>query len=191
MNKFVAAGLLLLWLCPSTPAEQALWDSTAGGSLFANTKAHRVGDVLKVIVSENSSASSGASTDTENKHEIGGGAGEGVLDFIPLWGINQKTKYEGEGKTSRKGQLSAIISVQIVERMPGDHFRIEGRREIKRNGEVELMVLSGIIRARDISPRNTIASSAIADAQIVYEGSGDVAGAHQPGFLTRLINWFF
>ena len=53
------------------------------------------------------------------------------------------------------------------------------------------MVLSGVIRARDISPRNTITSSAIAEAQIIYEGSGDVTFGNEPGFLTRLINWFF
>ncbi len=191
MRKTLLISSLLLAVCAPAWGQQPLWDSEAGGSLFSNTKAYRVGDILKVIVLENSSASSDAKTGTESKHDIGGGAGEGVLDFIPLWGIKQQTKYDGKGQTSRKGQLTATMSVRIVEELEGGLYRIQGRREIKRNGETELMTLSGLIRSRDISPSNTISSSAIADAQIHYEGMGDVANGHQPGFLTRLINWFF
>jgi flagellar L-ring protein precursor FlgH len=83
------------------------------------------------------------------------------------------------------------MSVRIVADLPGEQFQVEGTREIKRNGEVEQMTLTGSIRSRDISPNNTISSSAIADALIHYEGSGDVANGNEPGFLTRLINWFF
>lgn len=185
------ASLLLALLTAAAPAERPLWDSEAGGSLFSNVKAHRVGDILTVIIVENSSASSDAKTATESKHDIGGGPGEGALDFIPLWGISQKSTYDGKGNTTRKGQLSAVMSVRIVEELPGEQFKIEGAREIKRNGEVEEMTLTGLIRSRDISPSNTINSSAIADALIHYEGSGDVANGNEPGFLTRLLNWFF
>lgn len=172
-------------------AERPLWDTTAGGSLFSNVKAHRVGDLLTVMISENSSASSDAKTATENQHDTSGGPGEGVMEFIPLWGFSQKTKYDGKGNTTRKGQLSAVMSVRIVAELPGDQFRIEGQREIKRNGETEQMSLTGIIRSRDISPGNTINSAVIADAMIRYDGSGDVANGNEPGFLTRLVNWFF
>ena len=101
------------------------------------------------------------------------------------------TKYDGKGQTTRKGQLSAVMSVRIVETLPGEQFRIEGSREIRRNGELEQMNLTGVIRARDISPRNTIASTAIAEAKIAYTGRGDVASGNEPGFLTRIVNWFF
>jgi flagellar L-ring protein precursor FlgH len=188
---FTTAALLILCLAAPALAERPLWDSEAGGSLFTNVKAHRVGDILTVMIVENSSASSDAKTATESKHDISGGPGEGALNFIPLWGFDQKSKYDGKGNTTRKGQLNAVMSVRIVEALPGDQFRIEGNREIKRNGETEEMNLSGIIRSRDISPGNTINSASIADAVIRYDGSGDVANGNEPGFLTRLLNWFF
>jgi flagellar L-ring protein precursor FlgH len=184
-------GLLILLASASAGAGEALWDSEAGGSLFANVKAHRPGDLLTVIITENSSASSDAKTATDNEHKTAGGPGEGALNFIPLWGFQQKTTYDGQGNTTRKGQLSAVMSVRIIEELPGGMFRVEGHREIKRNGETEQMTLSGIIRSRDITPDNTINSGAIADAVIHYEGNGDVANGNEPGFLTRLINWFF
>ncbi|MCP4548358.1 MAG: flagellar basal body L-ring protein FlgH [bacterium] len=183
--------VLLLLLAVPIQAQVPLWDSDAGGSLFSNTKAHRVGDILKVMVTENSSASSDAKTGTESKTDLSGGPGTGALNFIPLWSASQSTKYDGKGQTTRKGALNAVISVQIVEIISADQFRIEGTREIKRNGEIEIMTLSGIIRRRDISPQNTINSTAIANATIHYDGEGDVANGNEPGFLTRLVNWFF
>ncbi len=185
------AFILAIGMATPAVAEQPLWDSSAGGSLFSNVKAHAVGDILTVMITENSSASSDAKTATESQNDVSGGGGEGALQFIPLWGIKQKNKYDGKGNTTRKGALNAVMSVRIVEELPGDQFRIEGQREIKRNGETEQMSLTGIIRSRDISPRNTITSSAIAEAAISYEGDGDVANGNEPGFLTRVINWFF
>ncbi len=191
IGKRIGVGLVLFALAAPSAAVEPLWDSDAGGSLYANVKAHRPGDLLTVIIVENSSASSDAKTATENEHDTAGGPGEGALNFIPLWGFKQKTSYDGKGNTTRKGQLSAVMSARIMEELPGGMFRIEGHREIKRNGETEEMTLSGIIRSRDIMPDNTINSAAIADAVIHYDGTGDVANGNEPGFLTRLINWFF
>jgi len=168
----------------------ALWDDT-GGSLYSNQKAHRVGDILTVQIFESSTASSDAETGTENKAEIGGGPGTGLLDFISLWGLNSENSYEGKGNTSRKGQLSATMSVQITDLLPGDQFRIAGTRSVKRNGEEDKLLVSGVIRSRDIGPDNTIVSSSIADAVIVYEGEGEVARAHRPGVISRVVDWVF
>ena len=184
----ILATLLLLLGVTATLAG-ALWDADGGGSLFTNRKAHRVGDILTVFISESSSASSDAQTDTENKTELGGEAGSGFLDFIPLWGVTSENKYKGKGKTSRKGQLSAVMSVRITQILPGDQFRVEGTRSVTRNGEEDLLSLSGLVRSRDIGPDNTLPSSAIADAIIVYQGEGEVANGQNPGILTRLVNW--
>lgn len=182
-------AMLLLLLCVTTAFAGALWDEDGGGSLFTNRKAHKVGDILTVLISESSSASSDAQTDTENKMDLGGGAGSGFLDFIPLWGVTSENKYKGKGKTSRKGQLSAVMSVRITQVMSGDQFRVEGTRSVTRNGEEDLLSLSGLVRSRDIGPDNTVRSNAIAEAVIVYQGDGEVADGHRPGILTRLVNW--
>ncbi len=189
-TRIVIAGLTLL-CCASLCGAQPLWDSDSGGSLFTNTKAHRVGDILRVVISENASASADSKTGTESKTEMGGGPGGGWLDFIPLWGVDSEIKYDGKGQTSRKSKLEAVMSVRIVELMDSDQFRIEGTRDVRRNGETDRMSLSGIIRKRDISPQNTISSAAIAEAMISYDGKGDVSGGDRPGVITRLINWIF
>ncbi len=184
---FACMGILCL---VAGAAASGLWDS-GGGSLYSNQRAHRVGDILTVQIFESSTSSSDASTDTENKTEIGGGPGTGLLDFISLWGLGSENAYEGKGTTSRKGQLTATMSVRIVEVLPGEQYRIEGTRSVTRNGEEDKMLVTGLIRGRDIGPDNTIVSSAIADAVIVYEGEGEIANGHRPGLLARAVDWIF
>jgi len=183
-------ALLVLLALFGTSGASPLWSRDAG-SLYSNQKAHRVGDILTVQIFESSNASSDAQTDTKNKASIGGGPGDGLLKFISIWGIKSENSYGGKGKTSRKGQLSATMSVRITEALPGEQFRISGTRSVKRNGEEDKMLVSGVIRERDIKPDNTIVSSVIADATIVYEGEGDVARGHRPGVLSRLFDWIF
>lgn len=188
MNRFAATVSIFLLLF-GTVGASSLW--SGGGSLYSNQKAHRVGDILTVQIFESSAASSDAQTGTENKSEVGGGPGEGLLDFISIWGLKTDNSYEGKGKTSRKGQLSATMSVRITELLPGEQFRISGTRSVKRNGEEDKMLVSGIIRGRDITPGNTILSSSIADAVIVYEGEGEIANGHRPGVFSRFFDWVF
>ncbi|MDP6419396.1 MAG: flagellar basal body L-ring protein FlgH [Candidatus Krumholzibacteria bacterium] len=182
--------ILLLALSTSLQAE-ALWDDSSGGSLYSNQKAHRVGDILTVMISESATAVSDAITDTEVKNEMSGGAGTGLLDFIPLWGLNQENRFEGKGTSARKADLKAVMSVRIVQELPRGQFRVEGERSVSRNGEEDVLTLSGVVRGRDIGPDNSVPSSAIAEAIIVYEGKGDLEQSNRPGLLSRFADWIF
>ncbi len=59
------------------------------------------------------------------------------------------------------------------------------------NGEKQLIEITGVCRARDIMPDNTILSTFISDAQIAYNGSGMVNDASDPGVVTKIFNWLF
>jgi len=51
------------------------------------------------------------------------------------------------------------------------------------------MVLSGLVRPRDIDNSNTVASSRLADAHIYYESGGDVSRGTQPGFFWKIFQF--
>ncbi|MBU8922186.1 MAG: flagellar basal body L-ring protein FlgH [Bacteroidales bacterium] len=180
---------LLIVISSGAYAQRPLWDEQ--GSLYSNLKAYRVGDVVTVIIQEQSSASSNAKTDTKVKAEAKSGPGLGTLDFVSLWGLTSESKYKGDAKTSRSGQLSARITVRICEILGNGDYRVEGNREVNINGEREKISLSGIIRSRDIKSDNTIMSTYVADAKILYDGKGPVDSGHEPGILTKMINWIF
>ena len=127
----------------------------------------------------------------DNKSEHSGGPGLGFLDFIRPWGLDVENKYQGDGDTERNGSLRAEITARITEVLHNGDFRVAGTRMININGEKQLIEITGICRARDIAPDNTIMSTYISDAQIAYNGSGLVTDSAQPGVVTRILNWLF
>ncbi len=173
--------------------------STASGamSLFSDHKSHRVGDILTVLIVESASASKQAATSNKKEFNLssGGTGEESSLNFIPLFGLKTNTssrqEYSGDGSTSRKGDLKATIPVRVVDVSPNGDLAVEGTREVGVNGELETIVLSGIVRPQDITVDNTVFSFNIADARIHYEGKGTVNSGQRPGILIRLINWIF
>jgi flagellar L-ring protein precursor FlgH len=185
--------LLAAVLAATVPSGAAtpLVDLESGRSLVSNMKAHRVGDVVTIIISEASTANATAKTDANNKTEISGGPGLGFLDLISDWGLDSENKYKGDGKTTRTGNLRAEITARIVEVLHNGDYRLSGTRMVNINGERQLIEISGICRERDIGADNSILSTYIADAQIAYNGSGPINAASEPGIISKIVNWLF
>lgn len=162
-----------------------------GSSLVTNLKAHHVGDLLTIIITENATANATSKTKADNKSEHSGGAGLGFLDFIKPWGVSTENKYKGDGNTQRKGSLEAEITARITEVLHNGDLRIAGTRMVNINGEKQLIEITGVCRQRDIRPDNTIMSTYISDAQIAYNGSGIINDNANPGVVTKIINWLF
>lgn len=175
----------------ATPGRRPLIDLETGASLVTNLKAHRVGDLVTILITEQAAANAGAKTKADNKSEHSGGPGLGFLDFIRPWGIDSENKYQGNGDTQRNGSLRAEITARITEVLHNGDFRLAGARMVNINGEKQLIEITGVCRARDIGPDNTIMSTYISDAQIAYNGSGLVTDSAQPGVVTRILNWLF
>jgi flagellar L-ring protein FlgH len=172
-------------------ARTPLIDFETGESLVTNLKAHRIGDLITIIITENSSADAKSKTKANNKSEHSGGPGLGFLDFIKPWDMTVENKYNGDGNTARSGNLRAEITARITEVLHNGDFRLEGTRMVNVNGEKTLIEITGVCRSKDIAPDNTIMSTFISDAQIAYNGSGLVNDAAQPGVVTKVLNWLF
>jgi len=170
-------------------------DFGKGQSLFTDIKAHRVGDVLTVLIVEQNRASNQVETKTEKSTKIStqGGPGIGSLDFIPLFGgkADNSNKFDGKGENLRAGSIRARMSVTVVEVRDNGDLVVEGHRVIGINGDEESIYVSGVVRSKDITPDNTVESHLIADAEISYTGKGNASTGSRPGFFTRLINWVF
>lgn len=164
-------------------------------SLFTDIKAHQVGDILTVIVSEKNRASSQVTNKTEKttKGDASGGPGIGPVSFFPLFSADMKSKttFDGKGSNSRAQSLEAKLSVTVTAVRPNGDLIIEGSRTVNVSGEKETITLSGTVRSKDISPDNTIMSYLIADAQIQNTGKGNLTTATRPGFIMRILKWIF
>jgi flagellar L-ring protein precursor FlgH len=164
-------------------------------SLFSDHRAMRVNDILTIHIIESSKAGSESNTNTDksNDADIRFGGGSGRLSFIPGFGVrnSNKAKFDGAGKTSRKGTFEATLSARVIEVLDGGNLVIEGSKVVEVNQEKETIKITGIVRPQDIQKNNIVFSSSIADAQITYSGSGVVNTASRAGILTRMFGWMF
>ena len=165
------------------PATGSLWDDRAG-SLYDDFKARRVGDLVTIVVVENTTASARANTAVQKSESASTTAGVGpLLNFLwPELGASGKTDSNTQGNTARAGTLQTRITVQVVETFPNGVLRIEGRRTLKINEETQTLVFSGLVRIRDIRADNTVPSTAIANAEIYFEARASSARASARGF---------
>lgn len=164
-------------------------------SLFTDIKAHKVGDLLTILIVEDVRASNKAKaiTKKETIAETSGGPGIGGIDFFAQWGMSAEatSEFDGEGRLEKSGSIRAKMTVRVVSVYENGDLAVEGNRVMSINADKETLFLSGIVRQKDISSGNTVYSFQIADAQISIKGKGQTHDGARPGFFTRLINWIF
>jgi flagellar L-ring protein precursor FlgH len=177
---------------------------------FIDTKARKIGDIVTVKISESSKATNSADTKTGRTSSLEAGIDTlfGVEDWYEdevLTRISRKlprpnpfgnpsvkgsmsSDFDGSGSTSRRGDLDAFITCRVTQVLPNGNLRIVGSREVLVNHETQLIILSGVIRPRDIADDNIILSTFVSDAKIAYSGSGIVDDRQRPGWLANLLN---
>ncbi len=185
-NVFVVGGLLA--------QESIIGGRINKGRLTADVRAKGIGDVVTIVINENTQASNTNNTQTNKQNTLEAQANFGNNFFRNLTGsISSESlnQFQGSGQVSTQGLFTAQITALIVEVKEDGNFLIRGSREIETNGEKVVTVVEGVIRPEDIARNNTISSTLIADAKIFHQGSGIVTQAHRPGLLTRVVNWIF
>jgi flagellar L-ring protein FlgH len=177
--------VLLIAACSAMQAQD--FRNTVNRSLFSDQKAGRMGDAVTILVLESLSATNNAKTSASKKSNLslalttpsnstGGSLGTG-------------NEFKGEGATEANGTVQAKLSATVDSVLPNGNLIIRGHRRIALNGEEQVITISGVVRPSDIQADNSVFSFNISDADIVLEGSGIVAHAQGPGWVTKLLHW--
>jgi flagellar L-ring protein precursor FlgH len=187
---------------PPSPTNGSLWAGENGRNmLFTDNKARYVNDIVTIVVSESSSGQNKASTNTSRDSSTNSGISAMLgLDTSILnknanmggkiaIGGTSANSLKGAGDTSRGGTLTARVTARVVRIMDNGNLFIEGRRQLTLNEEDQYIVITGIVRPEDITSDNLVMSSHIADARIVYTGTGVINDKQRPGWLTRVLDW--
>jgi len=177
----------------------SIWQASSSG-VTEDFKARRRGDIITIVITETSSASKEAKTDTSRSSAVSAGIPNfmglekaGVLknnigDLSKLINASADSTYAGAGSTSRQENLSATITARVIEVLPNGNLQIEGRRNIRVNEEDQEIILEGTVRPRDVGQNNTVNSIYVADAKISYSGRGIISDRQSPGWLMNIID---
>jgi flagellar L-ring protein precursor FlgH len=194
---------------PPLPAPKtvgSLWQEENGRAyLYEDLRAMRVGDIITIKIAEKHKGSKSADTSAERDSTIANSLTGGAVGYLGIPGIrlgaeatrglgidaSAKNKFQGKGATNREDTLTGTISAIVTQVMPNGDLRIEGRREVTVNSERQIMAIGGVVRRVDVDTKNTVQSTAIADAKIEYSGLGVVDDVQRPGWLVRILDWIY
>jgi flagellar L-ring protein precursor FlgH len=184
--------LFSLLLLSDFAGATSLWsDDGWGQSLYQSNTARKRGDLVTIIVVEDSRATQQTGIDGKQESGVNAGPGLGFLSFIPMVKLETGQGDAASGKVSSQGSLTTKVTAKIVEVLDDGNFLIEGSRTFKLNGEEQKVLLRGVVRGSDITSDNTILSTYIADAEIEYSGKGQLAAKQKPGLITSIFNLLF
>lgn len=190
-GKCVATALTVLfvfYLIPAVHAE-SLWNDR---SMFADRRAQAVGDILTIVISENFSATRSDSNSNGKKSSGSASAGTGsFLSWITAHSYDMKDSFSASGSITNKNVVTARMTATVTAVQPNGNLVIKGTQSIKQNNDEQIISLVGTIRPDDISTSNTVASSAMADAQIFVNGKGPLAQKQKQGILSSIFDFLF
>lgn len=172
--------------------------ATTNGSnmrLFEDNKARAVGDLLTIVLVENTAARTNAKTSVDKNNSFGLAAptiagqsvtynGKNILEAE----VEGKRKFAGNGDSTQSNQLNGQITVRVVQDLGHGNLLVRGDKQMRLNQGDELVQIQGIVRVADIGPDNRITSDRVGDPQIVYGGRGTLARSNAMGWLGRFFN---
>ena len=179
---------------PPEPANGAIYQSGYAMSLFDDRRARRVGDLITIVLNENTTADKQAETTTskENDIDIASPTLFGYTlprsessEFTLQQQLQSSQDFSGSGSSSQSNSLAGTITVTVAEVLPNGYLLVRGQKWLTLNQGAEYVQLSGIVRPEDVSGDNTVLSTQVADARIIYKGRGAVASANRAGWLSR------
>ncbi|WP_323814617.1 flagellar basal body L-ring protein FlgH [Cellvibrio sp. NN19] len=174
--------------------EGSLYQDAYGLNLFDDRKAHFVGDVITVTLSERTVSRKSSGVATGKKSTVDFNAGP-LLGANPTFKgreltttLEQDRTFDGSADADQSNSLQGNITVTVAEILPNGNLMVRGEKWITLNRGDEFIRISGMIRPDDIAPDNTILSTRLANAKISYSGTGELANSSSMGWLSRFFN---
>jgi flagellar L-ring protein precursor FlgH len=175
-------------------------DTTWMTGLLGDLRARHVNDLVTIRVTESISGVGAADANLDKNgsasasltHLFGlESAYPNWLDPTSLVAGQSSTNFKGGGSTTRSSELTAMLSARVIEVLPNGDLALEGVREVDINGDIQILVLTGVVRTADIRPGNIVPSSQIGQMRIRYFGRGLMKDNLKPGWIVRVMNKIF
>jgi flagellar L-ring protein precursor FlgH len=183
-----------------TQKTNSLWQPNAT-TFFRDSRAWKVGDILKIVVQIQDSASLNNNTKNSRRTQLNSSLKNlwGKEDVIAqlfskkgdpdaLLKAKNDASHDGYGNISRKEAIQTEIAAVVSKVLANGNLVIQGHQEVRVNHELREVKIAGIIRPKDIDSDNSISSDQIAEARISYGGRGIVSDVQQPKAATQVID---
>lgn len=172
----------------------SIYQSGTAWLLLEDLKARRIGDMLTVVLEEETDAEKKAETDTAKKTGVNISGTTLLGEQITRDGqvidtdLQSDHSFDGAGESSQSNSLTGSVTVTVVDVLVNGNLSVQGEKWIHINQGEEYVRLRGIVRPLDINPDNTISSVRVANAQIQYSGDSTLNDSNEMGWLAKFFN---
>ena len=178
-------------------ATGGIYSNRQSDAWFGRGRNYQVGDIITVLLNESTQAARTQNTDVsrESKNSLPTGFNTKIGSINPFFnGIdinNNNNSSKGAGKADQKASLEGSVAVTVVEILANGNLMVRGEKKLGLSEGTEVIQVSGVIRPEDVGPNSTVQSRRLANAQIAYRGSGDLANATKAGWGTSLMHKYW
>ena len=175
----------------SALATGAIYQGRASDNFFGRGRHYQVGDVITVLLNESTQAARTQNNSLSRKS---------TNDVVPL-GLQKKVagmggllgganllggtiENKGVGTADQRASLEGSVAVSVIDVLANGNLVLRGEKQLALTEGTEVIQVAGVIRPEDVAPNNTVQSRRLANAQITYRGTGDLAAATRAGWAT-------
>jgi flagellar L-ring protein precursor FlgH len=179
MTKHIAraVGLLAVLAAPAA-AQNPYVRAGAQIGVVAPQRARNVGDILTITIQEQHSVKNQEQVQRRNDSSLAARLEAYSLSedtfkaTLPRIDVRKESDFQGESRQNSGSEVRASIAVVVVDVQPNGNLVVAGTRSVTVNDETRTLRISGLVRALDVSPMNTVGSAMVADARISILGEG-------------------
>ena len=185
---------------PAPTSPGSLWtDQGRLAELASDYKAHRVGDLVTILVVQSLQAENTGNVATDRTFSASSGI-DALAGHISTSGVQNifspksSQNLQGKAQASSTSSLRTSLTGHVVALLPSGTLVIEAQREIVMNNERQTVVLRGLVRPGDLSPENAVISNEIGNLELEIKGKGVVSDGTRPPnvfmrWLLRLVGF--
>lgn len=182
----------------TAPATGGIYGNRQSDAWFGRGRNYQVGDLITVLLNESTQADRSQKTDiSRDASNTALPRGTNLLlgNIHPILdGLNvnaAKTTSTGKGTAAQGASLTGSVTVTVTEILANGNLVVRGEKKLGLSEGTEVIQVAGVIRPQDIGPNGTVQSLRLANAQIAYRGTGDLASASKPGWGTNALMKFW
>ncbi len=175
----------------TAPATGGIYGNRQSDAWFGRGRNYQIGDLITVLLNESTQADRSQKTDiSRDASNTALPKGTNLLlgNIHPILdGLNMnsaKTTSTGKGTAAQGASLTGSVTVTVTEILANGNLVVRGEKKLGLSEGTEVIQVAGVIRPQDIGPNGTVQSLRLANAQIAYRGTGDLASASKPGWGT-------
>lgn len=200
-------ALLLCLICGSSligtvrsQYRNSLWGRRRIGhvNLYRDTQAHRAGDILTIVITENTNITNRdqrqMNKDSKSGSTLGftstttGDLGVAAANANIDHETSAEREFNGNSRFSSARGFTDRVMVRVHSVLPNGNLWVAGTRRIVVEGDERYLYVSGIVRPLDVLANNTVQSQYVANLRLNYVATGTESKFTKQGWLNRKLN---